>query len=152
METSKLKEPVIVSACLLGIDCRYDGGNSHDKDLMEALTDKIPIPFCPEIFGGLGLPREMCEITSGDGEDVLDNKSRIVTSSGKDVTQNFIKGSLAGLKICIIAGIRKAILKERSPSCGVKTIISGRKPRNGSGVFAALLRRNNIEIISSEEI
>ncbi len=152
MEANNLKEPVIVSACLLGIDCRYDGGNSHSKNLLEVLTDKIPVPFCPEIFGGLGSPREMSEITSGDGEDVLDNKSRIVTSSGRDVTQNFINGSLAGLKICIIAGIKNAILKEKSPSCGVRTILRDKKPRNGIGVFAALLRRNNIKIISSEEI
>lgn len=152
MVTGDFREPILVSACLLGIDCRYDGANSLHKDLIEILVGKIPVPFCVELFGGLGVPREMCEIKSGDGEDVLNNKSIIVSSSGRDVTQNIVNGSLAGLKICIIAGIRKAILKEKSPSCGVKTILMGRKPKNGSGVFAALLRRNNIEIISSEEI
>jgi len=152
MHLKDFKEPILVSACLLGIDCRYDGGNSHRKEVIEFLADKIPVPFCPEVFGGLGVPREMCEISIGDGEDVLNNKSIIISSAGEEVTQNFINGSLAGLKICIIAGIKKAILKERSPSCGVTTIINGKKTKNGRGVFAALLRRNNIEIISSEEI
>lgn len=152
MDTAGFREPILVSACLLGIGCRYDGSNSHRKDLIEILTGKIPVPFCPELFGGLGVPRETFEITYGDGEDVLNNKSVIIAPSGRDATQNFISGSLAGLKICIIAGIRKAILKEKSPSCGVRTILNGRKPKKGSGVFASLLRRNNIEIISSEEI
>lgn len=152
MDTDGLREPVLVSACLLGIGCRYDGGNSHRKDLIEILIGRVPVPFCPELFGGLGVPRETFEITSGDGEDVLNNKSIIISPSGRDATQNFINGSLAGLKICIIAGIRRAILREKSPSCGVRTVINGGNLKKGSGVFAALLRRNNIEIISSEEI
>jgi uncharacterized protein YbbK (DUF523 family) len=152
MNETEFREPVLVSACLLGIDCRYDGGNSHRKEVVEVLSGKTPIPFCPELFAGLGVPREMCEITSGDGEDVLNNKSSILSSSGREVTQSVINGSLAGLKICILAGVKRAILKEKSPSCGVKTILNGGKPKNGSGVFAALLKRNNIEVISSDEI
>lgn len=152
MKKGDSREPILVSACLLGIDCRYNGSNYYKKDLIEILAGNLLVPFCPEVFGGLGVPRETFEITSGDGEDVLNNKSKIISTSGMDATQNFINGSLAGLKICVIAGIKKAILKENSPSCGVKRIIKGRKPKEGSGVFATLLRRNNIEIVSSEEI
>lgn len=152
MKTDTIREPILVSACLLGISCRYDGGNCHRKDLVDILTGMIPFPFCPEIYGGLGVPRETFEIIPGDGEDVLNNRSRIISPSGKDATENFINGSLAGLKICIIAGIKKAILKEKSPSCGVRKIMNNGKMKEGIGVFAALLKRNNIEIISSEEI
>jgi uncharacterized protein YbbK (DUF523 family) len=146
------KEPVLVSACLIGIDCRYDGRNSFKKNIVEFLTGKIPVPYCPEVFGGLGIPREGCEIVAGDGNDVLNNLARVLSYSGLDFTKNFLNGSMWGLKICMMTGIRRAILKENSPSCGVKQIIRNRKTTSGMGVFAALLRKNNIEIISSDEI
>lgn len=152
MEFGNVKEPILVSACLIGIDCRYDGRNCFDKQLLEKLRNIVPVPFCPEIYGGLGIPRDTCEIKDGDGDSVLNNKSIIVSSAGKNITQQYINGSLAGLKICVIAGIKKAILKERSPACGVYKIYNNGTIREGSGVFAALLRRNNIEVFSSEEI
>lgn len=152
MNANNFKEPVLVSACLVGIDCRYDGKNCYSKEVAEYLTGRIPIIFCPEVFGGLPVPRERCEIENGDGMDVLDKKSRIISARGVDLAANFINGSMAGLKACILAGVKRAILKEKSPSCGVRKISSNGKIKDGMGVFAALLVRNNIEVISSEDI
>ncbi|MBI5561032.1 MAG: DUF523 domain-containing protein [Deltaproteobacteria bacterium] len=148
--------PVIVSACLVGIKSRHDGTDALSGDVLASLGDAVIIPVCPEQLGGLPTPRPMAEITGGDGTDVLKidvlgidalkKTARVVDENGRDVTLNFIKGAEAALSIAKLSGTGKAILKERSPSCGVKRIVRSGKEAPGMGVTAALLKREGIEI------
>lgn len=144
---------ILVSSCLLGFNCRYNGGNNIDKDLVEFLKDKEYIIACPEQLGGLPTPRSSCEIVAGEGKDVLDGKCKIIDKQGEDVTIPFIKGAEETLKIAKLYNINMAILKKRSPSCGSINIYDGSfdgKIKKGSGVTAELLRKNNILVLNEE--
>ncbi|VAV84745.1 Uncharacterized protein YbbK [hydrothermal vent metagenome] len=141
-------EAVIVSACLLGLPTRYDGGDSRSNELIKKLAGKVIIAVCPEELGGLSTPRPCSEITGdGTGADVLDGTACVQTSSGTEVTANFIKGAQEVLRIARLNKVTKAYLKEKSPSCGVKIIKQHGKDYAGSGVTAELLKRNKIETI-----
>lgn len=121
---------------------------------MKCLRDKNIIPVCPEQLGGLTTPRLPAEIKDGGGQDVLDGLARVVDKEGTDVTDQFIKGAYETLKLARLLGARKAILKEKSPSCGPGKIYDGNFKGNlidGSGVTAALLRSNGIEVSSEED-
>ena len=140
-------EKVLVSACLLGYTCRYDGRHCRARDLDVGPAELIP--FCPEQAGGLPTPRKPAEIVDGDGEDVLDGKARVRTECGTNVTAQFLKGAQAALKLCQELDIKRALLKARSPSCGVSAIYDGAfrgTTRPGAGVTAALLRRHGIHV------
>jgi len=147
----------LCSACLLGINCKYDGKNNLDKtpnSLLEEYKKGNLIPICPEQLGGLSTPRTASE-TTGDGKEVLDGKAKVITEDKKDVTKNCIKGAEEILKIAKSLNIKEAIFKQRSPSCGSGQIYDGTfsgKLIKGDGVAAALLKRNNIKVISEEEL
>lgn len=143
----------IVSACLLGVHCRYDGKCSCNGKLAELAAQGRVIPVCPEQLGGCPTPREPCEIAGGDGADVLDGKCRIMSKNGVDMTDKFIKGAEETLKLAKACGAQKAVLKARSPSCGFGRIYDGTftgKLTGGNGVTAELLIRNGIEVLSDE--
>lgn len=145
---------MIVSACLAGCKCRYDGGHQADPRILELVEKGLAIPVCPEQMGGLSTPRSPCEIPDGTGADVIQGKARVLTKDGRDVTEQFVQGAQETLRICHLAGATKAILKANSPSCGSGMIydgtFSGRK-KEGDGVTAALLRENGIQVLSEEE-
>ena len=143
---------IIISACLLGVKCRYDGRSSPDEALAAIYTTRHLVPLCPEQLGGLSTPRNPSSIISGDGDDVLAGRSRIVDSQGNDVTEQFLRGAHETLRIATILGVDTAILKEKSPSCGVHCIKRDDIMITGTGVTASLLRRHGIRIISSERI
>ena len=149
-----MSEPkiVLVSACLLGINCRYDGGNKRDHKTLQWLKDKLPIPLCPELFSGLGFPRPSAEIEKGDGFTLLAGKTRVVLKNGKEVTREFIQASKEALKIANFYSVDLALLKERSPTCGVNYIYNQGKPVRGVGIFTALLLKQGIKVISEQEI
>lgn len=112
------------------------------------------VPVCPEQLGGMSTPRETCEIISGNGADVLDGRARVVTQSGRDVTEEFLAGARFTLQAAKEHGCSRAVFKARSPSCGCGTIYNGSfsgvlKP--GDGVAAALLKREGIEVMTDEE-
>jgi len=135
----------ICSACLLGIKCRYDGKSKRNKKILELAKKEILIPVCPEQLGGLPTPREPAE----------QKGKKVITKLGKDVTKKFKKGARQVLKIAKLFGVREAILKQRSPSCGCGQIYDGTfsgKIIKGNGVTAALLKRNGIKVISEEEL
>ena len=138
------KKPIyLVSACLCGEPCRYDGGCTPDKRVLELMEAGLVLPFCPE--AEIGTPREPCERTS-DG--------RIVSRSGKDFTQAFQKGAEKALELCRMYEIKKAVLKERSPSCGVHKVYDGSfsgKQIPGMGLTARLLSQNGIDVKSEED-
>ena len=141
----KKRKIILCSACLLGIKCRYDGKDKLNKKVIELSKKKILIPVCPEQLGGLSTPREPAE----------QKGKRVITELGKDVTQNFKKGAKEVLKLAKLFGIKEAILKQKSPSCGFGKIYDGSfsgQLIKGNGVTAALLKRNKIKIITEEDL
>jgi len=145
---------MICSACLLGIECNYRGGSNLNSRILKLLDKNILIPVCPEQLGGLPTPRENAEIV-GDGYMVLDGRGKVITCSGKDVTQYFVKGAKETLRIVKLYGIDSAILKQCSPSCGNGKIYDGtfsERLVSGDGVTTALLKRNGVKVFSEEDI
>jgi uncharacterized protein YbbK (DUF523 family) len=136
-----------MSSCLLGIECRYNGGHSLIDDIFTKVHQKCVIPICPEQLGGLPTPRSPSRIVNGDGKEVLKGHARVINSQGKDVTEAFLKGARESLKLARIAGVKKAILKDKSPSCGLTTPYCETDTGYGIGVTAALLLNEGIEIL-----
>jgi len=138
---------IFVSACLAGINCAWDGKNRLDSKMKELVDKKFAIPVCPEVLGGRSIPRTKTEIKGGSGEDVLGGKAKVFDENGKDATDQFLKGAYAALDIVKKHNIKKAILKSRSPSCGIRKVYDGSFKGNlvnGDGVTAALLKRQGI--------
>jgi uncharacterized protein YbbK (DUF523 family) len=148
----------LVSACLVGFNCKYNGGNNKCDLILEAFRKGIVVPVCPEQLGGLSTPRPPAKIKGGDGRDVLLKRAKVLTVEGtlKDVTKNFLRGAYETLKAAELLRDRLigCILKEKSPSCGVKKIyeFDTDNLKEGMGVTAALLKEKGFKIISSENI
>lgn len=140
----KDKRPVIVSACLLGLQTRYDGAGAFSPEVEPLLKGRAFVPVCPEQLGGLPTPRPKAAIACGSGADVLCGSSRVIDESGADVTQKFITGAQAVLKIARMSNASEALLKDKSPSCGVGRIYNGTAIVAGEGVTTALLRENGV--------
>lgn len=139
------KENILVSACLLGVNCRYDGKNGRAESVVSLMKEYHLIPVCPEQLGGLMTPREPAE---RQGERVTDR-------TGKDVTGCFRKGALETLKLAELYNCKRAILKERSPSCGHGVIYDGTftgTKISGSGMTARLLEKNGITVMGESGI
>ncbi len=132
----------LVSACALGLRCRYNA-EAKPKKLPEGI---IPIPVCPEQLGGLPTPRPPMELRGGDGEAVWEGKARVVNERGEDVTEALKRGAQEVLRLAKLLGIRLAFLQEKSPSCGVSLVWVDGRLTEGSGVTAALLKREGIEV------
>ena len=141
--------PVLVSACLLGIRCRYDRGHNRTEEVIKTVKEIQFIPICPEQLGGLPTPRAPSNIIDGDGNDVLNGNARVISITGEDVTEAFIKGAEESFKLTLLSGAKKAILKRRSPSCGLSTPYCETNSGYGPGVTAALFISHDIEIIEA---
>ena len=143
---------VLVSACLLGRACRFDGRDKKTPRLVDALDSarSETVPFCPEEAAGLGTPRPRAWITGGNGDDVVAGRARVETEHGDDVTEAFLAGASEAVARAQEEGCAVAYLKERSPSCGCAQVHGPDGLIEGSGVTAALLRKNGIAIISVE--
>ena len=129
----------VVSACLAGIICRYDGTAQEALEVMEAVRQGKALALCPEMLGGLPAPRQAAEIKEG----------RVVTAAGVDLTEPFQKGAEIATQIAMLAGCRKAVLKARSPSCGCGRIYDGTfsgRLVDGDGVWAQALKKAGIEV------
>lgn len=140
---------ILVSACLAGIPCRYDGGSSPDPEIQRMVAEGLAVPICPEVAGGLSIPRTPAEIQGGDGRDVLEGKAKVINRDGVDVTEAFLRGAFKALALARKLGVIKAILKAHSPSCGVRFIHDGSFTgalREGMGITAALLWKEGIEL------
>ena len=147
-----MKKKVLISACLLGKNCRYNGGHSQLNELGEADVEWISV--CPEESGGLGTPRPSAEM-QGDAESILNGLGEVENINGVNVTPGFIQGAEKSLRLGLEAGVEVAILKSNSPSCGVDKIYDGSfrgKLQKGSGIFAYLCQENDITCISSDNI
>lgn len=138
--------PLIVSACLVGLKTRYDGSAALDKKVIKFLKDKPFIPLCPEQLGGFPTPRPRCEIVKGNGANVIAGKSRVYDEDGRDVTTTFVRGAQEVLKIARFCGARDAVLKEKSPSCGVSFIKRNGRTLKGTGVTTAMLKKAGLKV------
>ena len=135
----KKKTPVIVSACLCGVPCRYDGKSGRVEELAQLYEQGLALLVCPEVDGGLDTPRPPCEIVNG----------RVLDREGGDVTENFLLGARKALELAQSRGVRLAVLKEKSPSCGSSLVYDGSFSGRlvpGQGVTAALLASVGIRV------
>jgi uncharacterized protein YbbK (DUF523 family) len=140
---------ILVSACLAGLPCRYDGKAKGHPLVSGLLREKKALPVCPEQLGGLPTPRVPAEIFGGTGEDVLAGLARVITRDGRDVTAEYVRGAEAAADFALSAGITLAILQDRSPACGTTQIHDGSFSgalRPGLGVLAAALNRAGIDV------
>lgn len=136
---------ILVSACLLGVGCRYNGEEKQDPRVAALLARHTLIPVCPEQLGGLPTPREPAERLDG----------RVLFRSGRDATEAFRRGAEQTLRLAELYGCRYAILKERSPSCGSGTIHDGGFAGGlvpGDGVAAALLKAHGVTVLGESEL
>lgn len=138
-------ESILVSSCLLGSNCKYNGLNNKNDKVLEYIKDKKVIPICPEIMGGLPIPRTPSEIKN----------NKVITKEGIDVTNNYKKGAEEALYLAKIFNVKKALLKSKSPSCGKNKIYDGSFTSTiieGNGITTKLLIENGIEVITEEEL
>lgn len=136
---------ILVSACLIGEKCKYNGGDNYSEKLMEFLKGKEYVAICPEVLGGLPIPRTSCEIIRG----------RVIDQNGVDKTMEYEKGAEQALKIALEKGCKLAILQTRSPSCGKGKIYDGTFSKRlivGDGKTVQLLEKNGIEVINIENL
>ncbi len=146
-----MKRLALVSACLLGVNCRYNGANKLMRDLDSFLKEFIPIPVCPEQMGGLPTPRSPATFHGGDGRSVLNGQARIVNEKGEDVTESIVKGCAECVKLMELLKVDVAVLKDRSPACGVENIWIESDCVKGWGVLKAMLQRLGVEILKGDE-
>ena len=147
-----MKKKILISACLLGKNCRYNGGHSQLTELEEIDVEWISV--CPEESGGLGTPRPSAEMQE-NAETILKGKGKIITNKGKNVTSEFIQGAEKSLQLGLGAEVKIAVLKSKSPSCGIGKIYDGsftKSLKTGNGIFAHLCHENDIACISSDNI
>lgn len=138
---------ILVSACLAGINCKYNGKNNLNDNILKLVNEGKAILVCPEQLGGLSTPRKPSEIV-----DITNSK--VIMNDGTDVTDKYINGANETLRIAKMYGISKAILKAKSPSCGNNTIYDGTFTNtliNGEGITAKVLRENGIQVINEKE-
>lgn len=136
---------ILVSACLLGINCKYNGENNFCENVVRMGDKHTLVPVCPEQLGGLKTPREPSEIC-GD---------RVINKSGDDVTSQYEKGAQEALRIARLCSCSAAVLKKRSPSCGIGEVYDGtfsKRLVTGMGITAQLLKNNGIEVYSEDEL
>ena len=136
---------ILVSACLLGKNCKYNGGNNLNPKVQELLKDHVPVEVCPELLAGLGIPRTPIEIVNGEVKDRNGNSVDAALRRAVELILTQVRRE----------GISYAILKSRSPTCGVRQIYDGTfsgRLIEGKGVFARLLEENGIKVIDAEDL
>jgi len=141
----KDKVRILVSQCLLGIDCRYDGGNNDCPQLVGLMDRCELIPVCPEVLGGMTTPRLPSERLAG----------RVVDREGGDVTAAFERGAKQAVKLAKLYGVKYAVLKQSSPSCGTRTVYDGSFSGNkipGMGVTAKMLEDEGIRLFDEKSV
>ncbi|MGL4990717.1 MAG: DUF523 domain-containing protein [Sarcina sp.] len=145
---------ILVSACLLGENCKYNGGNNKSNIIIEYLKGKEFIKICPEELGGLKTPRNPAEII-GSANLVLKGKNFILNNNGQNVTKEFVKGAVKSLEIAKVNNCNMAILKSNSPSCGKGIVYDGTFNNikiKGNGITTQLLLDNKIEVLTENEV
>lgn len=142
----------VVSGCLAGLCCRYDGGSNPCPEVVKLVEAGLAVPVCPESLSGLPVPRPPCEQVPG-GQDK--NEIRVLSRDGADVTAAFELGARRALEAALATDCRGAILKARSPSCGVGTVYDGsfsHTLRPGDGLWARLLREAGFSLWTEDDL
>lgn len=152
-----MKNKLLVSSCLLGNLVRYDGNHSLlEYELLTSLSRHFEvITICPEVAGGLAIPRTPCEIFSGEGIDVIQKRAKVLSQTGADCTNEFLLGAQLALQLVKEHKIKYALLKAKSPSCGNQTIYDGSfsgKLVPGVGVTAAILEQHGVRVFNEKQI
>ena len=145
----------LISACLCGVNCKYNGLNNYNEICDKLFTSGKAILVCPEQLGGLPTPRIPSEIIGKSSNILNNNNDYVIDKNGNDVTPQFVKGAKETLQIAKKLNIKKAILKDGSPSCGVNYIYNGNfngSKIKGMGITAQLLKESSIDIISELEL
>lgn len=156
-EQREQRPSLLVSACLLGLCSRFDGGHNRDEAVLELGTRFTLVPICPEQLGGLPTPRPAAEIQGPPptGDESGDKPMVVRTRDGLDVSEQFRRGAEAAVTVARLVGARSAVLKARSPSCGVGETYDGtfsHTLRPGSGAAAHLLRRAGLDLYTEEHV
>lgn len=139
---------ILISACLAGINCKYNGGNNLNPELRDLVNNGKAVPVCPEQLGGLVTPRIPAEIIKDGGGNI-----KVITKTGTDVTKEYILGAERALAIAKALNIKTAVLQSRSPSCGCGYIYDGTFTKHlivGNGITAELFMKNGIKVFSDE--
>lgn len=149
-----MNEPILVSACLLGLPTRYDGTSKCNPLVLAWLERErlLPVPVCPEQLAGLPTPRPQTCFACGDGQAVLAGSGEVRSILGRLMNTEFLQGARETLRIAQLTGCRRAMLKERSPSCGVHQIYCGEQRVAGMGVTAAMLANAGLTLLSEEQL
>ena len=147
-----MKEMILVSACLLGLRCCYNGCDNMDQSVLDMREKYILIPACPEQLGGLQTPRPPSFFIKGDGSQTIEGIDNLINDQNENVSSQFRNGAEETLKICQLFNIKTAILKEKSPSCGTHQIYLKEKLTKGMGVTATILKSNDIRVMSENDI
>lgn len=140
---------ILISACLAGVNCKYDGENNFNEKVWELVKKGEAILVCPEQLGGLTTPRLPAEVVIKDG------KRCVIRKDGKDITSEYEKGAREVLRLAKKLNVEQAILKAKSPSCGCGTIYDGtfsHTKTKGNGITAQILIDNGIKVITEDEI
>lgn len=147
-------KPILVSACLLGLPTRYDGETKRSQAVIDYLQREnlTPVPVCPEQLAGMTTPRDKTFFQSGDGTAVLAGTGEAVSENGKSMNEIFCRGAKLTLEIARLSGCRRALLKERSPSCGVHNVYLLDNKVPGVGVTSALLIHAGLDVFSEEDL
>lgn len=139
----------LISACLIGVNCRYDGKNNFNQRLYEYFKESLLYPVCPEVIGGLSIPRLPCEIKRED------DSIKVIDIRDNDKSKYFISGAKKTLKLAKILNVKGAIFMERSPSCGVNKIYDGSFSNNlieGKGITTSLLEKEGFKVYSENDL
>jgi uncharacterized protein YbbK (DUF523 family) len=152
--SSEKREPILVSACLLGLPTRYDGKAKRSHAVIDYLQREnlLPIPVCPEQLAGMSTPRDKTFFRTGDGYAVLAEQGEVISTSGQSMNEVFCLGAKLTLQIARLSHCNRALFKERSPSCGVHQIYRGNECVQGVGVATALLSNAGISVLSEEDL
>ena len=155
-----MKKRILISSCLLGVECNYAGKTSSAwlkgfSDLIkQQIADGVQfIPVCPEQLGGMNTPRRPSEL-QGPALDILSGKAKITSNSGEDVTRNFVVGAEQALHVAKLFDVDMAVLKSKSPSCGSRQVYDGTFSGvlvDGRGIAACLLAKNGVKILNEKE-
>lgn len=146
-----LRPVFLISACLAGMRTRYDGSSRPHPSLAELAARAILVPVCPEILGGMGIPRPRCSFQGGDGQSAVHGRGRVIDINGNDRTSAFLRGAQEVRRIVELIRPDLIVFKEGSPSCGLRRVdVEGRK-EEGCGVTTAFLSELGIPIVTEED-
>jgi uncharacterized protein YbbK (DUF523 family) len=146
---------VLISACLAGRACAYDGSHRAHPEILKLVAEGRAVLVCPEEEGGLGTPRPAAEMSGGSGSDVLDGRALVVTREGRDVTGEYLRGARIAVERAEANDCAAAIVKARSPACGCGAVYDGGFTHTlveGDGVAAAALKRAGVELWTEEDL